>query len=494
MGDNPTPIASDRLRAAGSDHRWVENMPPLQSYNPIVMGFVEGKGPVYLPLRSAQDEYGQLPSDYGLLPGTDRRKSRPTLNLPLGLAIIDLLKGDTRLHETMVKFYERWGRSFQADFGLRIEGLHRLNDPWELGRIVEENRAALAGHLEIEVPTYLQERGLIALSTLRSIPPAHLLGKAKEILARKRRNPAHGVDGERLDRALVFLDAKERLGALSRLLGGDIARWGKERLAVHADPVAQALWELSRHVPLRGVDRLACVRGGGVEVAFAPRDASFLALGKDVGDCTADKLFRQVDRDVENIYWTVFSWFLDRNYQILKVYCDGRFVMKAHLLPLLAVGHDGPEVFLAVDAVETTPMFREDTRVGHPDLLDKKEYIFARMVDEVQRIARAVGIERVYAERFSNTAWVRRELARFPEVYLHIGHLEKIDELEDVFELSKRVCAAAGRERPSGVFMELQMKNTFLLPGAATVRGVKVFAVLAGDARLGMPMKRVYGV
>jgi hypothetical protein len=42
--------------------------------------------------------------------------------------------------------------------------------------------------------------------------------------------------------------------------------------------------------------------------------------------------------------------------------------------------------------------------------------------------------------------------------------------------------------------MELQMKNTFLLQGAATVRGVKVFAALAGDTRLGIPMRRVFGV
>ena len=163
-------------------------------------------------------------------------------------------------------------------------------------------------------------------------------------------------------------------------------------------------------------------------------------------------------------------------------------------LPLLAATERGGDVFLAVDAIETTPAFREDTHVGHPDLLEKKEYIFSRMVEEVEGLARAMGIDHVYAERFSNTAWVRRELERFPEVYLHIGNIQKIDELEDVFELSKRVCAAAGRERPFGIFMELQMKNTFLLPGAATVRGVKVFAVLAGDARLGMPMKRVFGV
>jgi len=168
--------------------------------------------------------------------------------------------------------------------------------------------------------------------------------------------------------------------------------------------------------------------------------------------------------------------------------------MKIHLLPLLAVSGSRGEAFLAVDAIETTPAFREDTHVGHPDLLEKKEYIFARMVEEVERVARTMGIDRVYAERFSNTAWVRRELERFPEVYIHVENIQKIDELEDVFELSKRVCAAAGRERPSSIFMELQMKNTFLLPGAATVRGVKVFAVLAGDAGLGMPMKRVFGV
>jgi len=254
------------------------------------------------------------------------------------------------------------------------------------------------------------------------------------------------------------------------------------------------LWELSRHLPLTGAARLSCVRGRGVEVEFAPRNASYLALGKEVGDCTADKLFRQVDRDVENIYWTVFAWFLDRNYQILRVYFDGQFVMKIHLVPLLAVDRSGEEIFLAVDAVETTPVFRDDTPVGRPDLLEKKEYIFARVVEEVQRLAQTMGIEHVYAERFSNTGWVRRELERYPEVYLHVGSIQKIDDLEDVFELSKRVCAAADRARPSSIFMELQMKNTFLVPGAATVRGVKGFAVLAGDARLGIPMKRVFGV
>lgn len=469
-------------------------MPPLQTYNPIVIGFVEGKGPVHLPLQAARDAYGQLPSDYGLLPGAAGRRARKALNLPVGLALMDLLREGKDLPEIMGKFYERWGRDFHADFQVRIDGFQRLSNPWALRQVVEENRQILAELLDVDVREYLHARGLVPRSTLRSIPTDRLLPKAKEILSKRRRNPAHTAEEERIAQAVALLDAKVLLGEVSRVLGGEISRWGKDRLMIHADEVARLFRDLSRHLPLAGAERLACVRGRDVEVEFAPRDASFLALGKEVGDCTADKLFRQVDRDVENIYWTVFTWFLDRHYQILKVHYDGQFIMKVHLLPLLAVNGSHGDIFLAVDAIETTPAFREDTHVGHPDLLEKKEYIFSRMVEEVEGLARTMGIDRVYAERFSNTAWVRRELERFAEVYLHIGNIQKIDELEDVFELSKRLCAAAGRERPSSIFMELQMKNTFLLPGAATVRGVKGFAVLAGDARLGMPMKRVFGV
>ncbi len=469
-------------------------MPPMQTYNPIVTGFVEGTGAVHVHLQAARDAYGQLPSDYGLLPGAQGRRARKALNLPVGLAIMHLLREGKDLAEMMGKFFERWGRDFEADFGVRLDRFQRLSDPWTLRQVVDENRAVFAEYLDVDVRDYLHARGLIPRSTLRSIPTERLLAKAREILSKRRRNPAHAAEAEQIAQAVAFLDARMLLCQVGRVLGGEVSRWGKDRLIFHADEVACLLRDLSTHLPLTGADGLACVRGHDVEIEFAPRDASFLALGKEVGDCTADKLFRQVDRDVENIYWTVFSWFLDRNYQILKVYYDGQFVMKVHLLPLLAADGSHGEVFLAMDAIETTPAFREDTGVRQPDLLEKKEYIFSRMAQEVEGLARAMRIDRVYAERFSNTAWVRRELERYPEVYLHIGNIQKIDELEDVFELSKRVCVAAGRELPSSIFMELQMKNTFLLPGAATVRGVKVFAVLAGDARLGMPMKRVFGV
>jgi len=169
-------------------------------------------------------------------------------------------------------------------------------------------------------------------------------------------------------------------------------------------------------------------------------------------------------------------------------------VMKVHLLPVVVSSGSADAVVLALDAIETTPAFREDTRASNSSLLERKEHIFSRMLDEVRRLARLMGIGYIYAERFSNTAWVRRELERLPEVYVPIGQIWKIDELEDVFELAKRICAAAGEEAPSSVFMELQLKNTYLQPAAASGKGAKPFAVVAGDKRLGVPMKRVVGV
>jgi hypothetical protein len=144
--------------------------------------------------------------------------------------------------------------------------------------------------------------------------------------------------------------------------------------------------------------------------------------------------------------------------------------------------------------METAPALREDTPLARATLLDRKAEVFQRVKQEGARLARAMGIAYVYAERFSNTGWVRDELARLPEVYLGMGDVRKVDELEDVFELAKRVCAAAGAEPPRSVFMELQMKNAFLQPGVVTVKGVKSFAVMAGETDLGIPMKRAFGV
>ena len=469
-------------------------MPPSQTYNPLIIGFVEGKGYVNIPLLTARDEYGQLPSDYGLLQRRPTRRLRKTLNLSLGLAVITLLQQGKNLPEMVARFYDHWGRDFSADFGVRMAPFHSLNDPSTLKRVLEQNGTAWEEILRTDILDYLQRNALVPLSTLRAIPPQELLQKAGMILAKKRGNPAHRKELVMIDRGLTLVQARAHVEELASITGGDLTRLSAARLAVHADGIARILRGVSQHLPLAGVEQLVCVRGQVVELELAPRDASFIALGKQVGDCTADKRVRQVDQDVENIYWTVFAWLLDRNYQVLKVFYDGEFVMKVHLLPLLVAGRNGGVLVLAVDAIEATPMFREDTRAGKAVLLERREYIFSQTVKEVRRIAADMGVEHVVAERFSNTGWVRQELEHFPEVYFHIGDIRKIDELEDVFELAKRICAAAGETPPRSVFMELQMKNTFLLRGVATVRGVKTFALIAGHPGIGIPLKRVVGV
>lgn len=466
-------------------------MATAQRYNPHIIGFAEGEGYLSIPLEAAREQYGELPSDFGLVPQAPGRRARKALNLSLGLALLQLLKERPNLAEQIARFAERWGRDFRTDFGLGMEAFSRYNDPVRLKRILD---AADLGRLGADVRERLRRDRLIPPATLNCIPPDALLATAQKILAKRLRNPAHAAERERLLAGLDFLAARAILDDLAAVTGGDPARFGIARLAIHADEIARALWRLSRHLPLEGADRLHCVRGQGVEFEYAPRDAAFIALGRAVGDCTADKAVRQVDRDVENIYWTVFAWFLDWNYQILKVHVDGRFVMKVHLLPLSAAGRDGGTVFLGVDAIETTPGFREDTREAQADLLQRKEHIFAQVVEEVRRIAQAAGIAHVFAERFSNTTWVREELAQFPEVYLHVEDIRKIDELEDVFGLAARLAALTGQEGIRSVFMELQMKNTLLQRGATSVRGAKAFARLFGDARVGLPLKRVSGV
>ncbi len=469
-------------------------MPGTHAYNPTIIGFAEGKGFVSIPLQAAQEEYGELPSEYGLVPRAPRRRLRKALNLPLGFALLALLRDRGNLAETVSRFYDHWGRDFRADFDVDLAPFRRMNDPLTLKRLIGDHVAAWEECLHLDVAEHLHRQGLVSLATLRSIPPELLLGKAGTILEKKLRNPAHRPEQERLRAALDLITVRQCLAELAALTGGEIVRLGPARLALHADEIARLLYRLSRSVPLDGSDDLCAVRGEGVEFAFAPRDASFVTLGREVGDCTADKAVRQVDQDVENIYWTVFSWFLDWNYQILKVYVDGEFVMKVHLVPLLATGQDGGVMVLGVDAIETTPGFREDTPESSASLLTAKEQIFDRVVQEIRRIAAAMGIALVCAERFSNTGWVRRELAEFPELFLHVEDIRKIDELEDVFELGRRLAAQTGEGAVRSVFMECQMRNTQLQRGVASVRGVKAFACLAGDPNVGIPLKRVSGV
>ncbi|HTP65864.1 MAG TPA: hypothetical protein VMJ66_10780, partial [Geobacteraceae bacterium] len=89
--------------------------------------------------------------------------------------------------------------------------------------------------------------------------------------------------------------------------------------------------------------------------------------------------------------------------------------------------------------------------------------------------------------------WVRDRFARYPEIYLNTLRIIKIDELEDVFQCACAFCAGNGFPLPERIFMELQVKNSYLMPGRVTGHG-KSFAILRGSPRDGLPAKMVIGV
>lgn len=69
-------------------------MPPPDhlEYNPNIIGFVSDIGPVTISLHAARKRYGELPSEYKLVPEKDGRRKKKGLNLALGKLVTETLK------------------------------------------------------------------------------------------------------------------------------------------------------------------------------------------------------------------------------------------------------------------------------------------------------------------------------------------------------------------------------------------------------------------
>jgi hypothetical protein len=466
-------------------------------YNPFIMGFVQDRGPVIISLKKARETYGRLPSEYQLLSRKNTRKLKKALNLDIGKIISDRLKaGQANLKKTVIDFFGRWHRSYEDEFGVRIAPLLNLNDPDKVRSAVKGNADFLLRMLRLDIREEVLRRGLIRKDVLNSIAPERLSGTVLQMLGKRFRSAQHAGHAESLREVRSQVHAHAILRALQQAIGLPDAGFSKEMIDVYADDIAGALHRISIDSPLEGIDGLQVLYGRGVEFQFAVRDRSFLSLGKDTGDCTADKPLFQADQDVENIYWTIFPWILDRNYQVLKVFFDGDFIMKVHLLPLFRLAGQEGRIVLAVDAIETGRAFRDDMEGFYrEDLMARRETIFSAVLAQIRSIAWAMGIEDVYAEKFSNTPWVRLELSRLPEILINVHELIKLDELEDVYELARELSREEGGEEVKHVFMELQMKNTSLLPGVTKrMEGVKSYAVVHGNPADGIPMKRAFGI
>ncbi|MFZ5571357.1 MAG: hypothetical protein ACOZF0_13195 [Thermodesulfobacteriota bacterium] len=470
--------------------------PERPEYNPYIIGFTEHNGPVCIPLQEARRLYGRLPSDYRFVSPKNTRKNKKGLNLAAGRLITELLeKPGFNLKAAVFGFFDTWHRDYAREFDLRLEPFCNLNPPSLVGRIIRDNQEELLRAGKTDLRPFLAD-GFIRRDVLNSIPERELPQAAAKILTRKIASIGAGERSAACRKALALVLAKDILARLFQATSFDVADPKSERLAVFADEIAMALFEIGRITPLAGTGGLICPAGREIDYEFARRDSRYLLLGKQTGDCTADKKTFQADRHVENIYWTVFPWILDRNYQILKVFHQGVFVMKAHLLPLFILRNGEGRMALAVDAIETVRALRDDLSGQCQDgLLENREPIFYQVIREILRLAEEMGIERVYAETFSNTPWVREAFKTFPEIFLHVNQIVKVDELEDVYCFTRELSRKAGFQPPTDIFMELQMKNTSLVPRLSKkLEGVKAYAVLKGDPEEGIPMKRVFGI
>ena len=486
---------------------------PNLEYNPIISGFHHLDGPMNIPLNDAKARFGMFPSQFGYLTkkkkNNQKRSESKVLNLKLGYFIKELLgQKKKNLKKEVFRFYANWHRDYNAEFGVDMAPFFNLNDALDVQTTLAANRNLLERLAQIDIRKEIENTGLIKKSTLYSInPPDLLIPKLSEILLKRMRS-AGSERHMKIKQMLNLLNAHALVMQANLLSDSLLTAFQSDMLSCFADEISSILMRLNRFIPLEQTAPLKGRQGTGVEFEYATRDHSYLELGKVTGDCTADKRYDQANADIENIFWTVFSWILDRNYQILKVYYNNEFVMKVHLLPLficvpgysddfnIIPQHRSDFMILAVDAIETTLAFSGKIKDREKDrLFDHKDEIFSETMAFITQIADRMQIKDIYAEKFSNTPWVRERLSTYPEVFFNADHIVKIDELEDVYDLVKALSVKYGYEIPEAVFMEIQMKNTSLLPGYINkAPGVKSFSVIRGRTEDGIRMKQIIGV
>jgi hypothetical protein len=466
-------------------------------YNPNIIGFTEEQGPVMISLKKAKTRYGKLPSDYQLVSVKDGRKPKKVLNLALGKLITEELKtGSVNFKKPVFQFFENWHRNWKEEFGIQMSPFFNLNNPERIHQIITECRNSLFPVSSQRLRTELDSTGLLRKDILNSIPDSNLLQSVEKILKNKQNNLSNKKKYQAIQLALARIRMHRILTKIKNTISCDLAESDQQTTTIYADEIANALFELSLDLSIPEVEKLSVPQKKGVEFEFATRDNTYLMLGKETGDCTADKTPFQADRNIENIYWTVFPWILDRNYQILKVFHDGQFVMKVHLLPLYVFHENMDKIILAIDAIETIRAFRDDIQeCTQMELLENRKEIFHQVLQKIIHIGKAMGIDDIYAEKFSNTGWVREYLNDLPEIFLHVNNLIKLDELEDVFCLTQTLCKKNNLAPPTEIFMEIQMKNTSLIPSVSKKNNaVKSFAVIKGRSDDGIPMKKIIGI
>ena len=232
---------------------------------------------------------------------------------------------------------------------------------------------------------------------------------------------------------------------------------------VYADEIAQLAADHFSNPCFAKPDVLGTfrvIRKKGIEVSFARRNRRFITSGDYYGDCTACEVRSQVDPEIANIHWTVYSWLLDPHYRILDVFFYGRRVLKGHVLPLIIQGRK----VLMLDAIETIPSIRDYLRGKKNQNISKHIYarrldILQALFDAVKALADDMGVQAVYVDKYSNTKWVREEVGRLPSDSYHISEVIKPFQNDLIAAVIERIL----NEPPADVVEEIQARNIGLM-------------------------------
>ncbi|MCX6985677.1 MAG: hypothetical protein NT118_13155 [Lentisphaerae bacterium] len=233
--------------------------------------------------------------------------------------------------------------------------------------------------------------------------------------------------------------------------------------SVYADWIVQSIVTSGASVecePSSHRQRLHVLMKNGIEATFLPRNTEFVFSGDRYGDCTAFHVRSQVDQDIANIHWTIYSWLLDPYYRVMEVLLDGRPALKCHILPLIIQNRP----LLMVDAIEVVPQLRErkdgSSNPTIDPVLHKQRHILLDALFEVcKTLASRMGLEVVYVEKFSNARWVRDVLEDLPADSYHIRDVNKPYSKQIIQEITRDLI----HRKPRLIHEEIQATNTRLM-------------------------------
>jgi len=360
-------------------------------------------------------------------------------------------------------------RTFQKFFGCDIaelkvdyeKALVLLNDS-NLRRILGKSTAAKMAYLK--PITGLAFKQLTPVS-LQDVFP-EVIGATIELLKRQAlRLQRQAATFTHIDRQiLLFSDLYIRNRLKARFDRYTLFRQDPDLFyKVYADDIAQMLAELADIPCFREPDAITSLRylrKEGIEIAFARRDAAFVSSGDYYGDCTASEVRSQVDPEIANIHWTVYSWLLDPYYRVLEVYFKGRRALKGHILPLIIQGRR----VLMLDAIETIPSIRDFLR-GKPNrnisktVYARRKELLQTLFATVRELAEQMGVEAVYVDKYSNTKWVRAEVNKLPADSYHIKDVVKPFKNSLIEAVIQSITGASVED----VWEEIQARNISLM-------------------------------